>query len=107
MKCFVRQLNQSVVVAGPVVVHTGGAKPLAGMMPFETISIQLIDTPPITADYMDSYLHGLIRAADLTLLMVDLDSDSGIEQCQEVLDRLAQDLRAPEMAARARAVRHS
>ena len=34
-------------------------------------------------------LHGLIRAADLALLMVDLGSDDGIEQCQEVLDRLA------------------
>ena len=52
--------------------------------------MQLIDTPPITADYMDPHLHGLIRAADLALLMVDLESDGGIEQCQEVLDRLAQ-----------------
>jgi uncharacterized protein len=60
------------------------------MMPFEDVFVQLIDTPPITADYMDAYLHGLIRAADLALLMVDLESDDGIEQCQEVLDRLAQ-----------------
>ncbi len=64
--------------------------PAPAMMPWEDVSVQLIDTPPITADYMDSHLHGLIRAADLALLMVDLDSDNGIELCQAVLDRLAQ-----------------
>ena len=60
------------------------------MMPWEDVAVQLIDTPPITADYMDSHLHNLIRAADLALLMVDLESDNGIEQCQDVLDRLGQ-----------------
>jgi len=62
--------------------------PAPGMMPWEDVAVQLVDTPPITADYMDAYMHGLIRAADLALLLVDLGSDSGIEQCQEVVDRL-------------------
>jgi len=64
--------------------------PMPGMMPWEDVAVQLIDTPPITADYMESYLHGLIRGADLALLLLDLGSDSGIEQCQEVLDRLSE-----------------
>ncbi len=64
--------------------------PAPAMMPFEDVTVQLIDTPPITADYMDQHLHNLIRAADLALLMVDLESDGGIEQCQELLDRLGQ-----------------
>ena len=64
--------------------------PNPAMMPWEDVSMQLIDTPPITADYMDTHLQGLVRAADLALLMVDLESDNGIEQCQEVLDRLSQ-----------------
>jgi ribosome-interacting GTPase 1 len=63
--------------------------PAPAMMPWEDVHVQLIDTPPITADYMDSHLQGLIRAADLALLLVDLESDGGIEQCQEVLDRLS------------------
>ena len=63
--------------------------PTPAMMPWEDVSVQLIDTPPITADYLDSHLYGLIRAADLALLMVDLGSDDGIGECQEVLDRLA------------------
>ena len=64
--------------------------PAPAMMPWEDVTVQLIDTPPITADYMDSHLHGLIRAADLALLMVDLGDDNGIELCQGVLDRLLQ-----------------
>jgi len=63
--------------------------PAPAMMPWEDVAAQLIDTPPITSDYMDSLLHGLIRAVDLALLMVDLGSDTGIEQCQDVLDRLS------------------
>ncbi len=63
--------------------------PMPAMMPWEDVTAQLIDTPPITADYMDNYLHGLTRAADLVLLIVDLGSDDGIEQCQDVLDRLS------------------
>jgi len=64
--------------------------PMPGMMPFEDVMVQLVDTPPITADYLESYMHGLIRSADLALLLVDLGSDGGIEQCQEVIDRLNQ-----------------
>ncbi len=64
--------------------------PFPAMMPWEDVAVQLIDTPPITADYMDSHLQGLVRAADLALLMVDLENDNGIELCQEALDRLSQ-----------------
>ncbi len=62
--------------------------PAPAMMPWEDVTVQLIDTPPITADHLEAHLHGLIRSADLALLMVDLGSDDGVEQCQEVLDRL-------------------
>jgi ribosome-interacting GTPase 1 len=62
--------------------------PAPAMMPWEDVNVQLIDTPPITKDFMDPHVHGLVRAADMALLLVDLGSDDGIEQCQEVLDRL-------------------
>jgi len=62
--------------------------PMPGMMPWEDVFVQLIDTPPITAEYIDPNTVGLIRSADLALLMVDLGADEGIEQCQEALDRL-------------------
>jgi hypothetical protein len=57
-------------------------------MPFEDVTVQLIDTPPVTRDFMDPHIQNLVRSADLVLLMVDLGSDDGVEQCQEVLDRL-------------------
>lgn len=64
--------------------------PTPAMMPWEDVAVQLIDTPPITTDYFDPVMHNLIRSAELALLMVDLESDAGVEQVQEVLDRLLQ-----------------
>ncbi|HKD37327.1 MAG TPA: GTPase [Pirellulales bacterium] len=62
--------------------------PLPGMMPWEDVMVQLVDTPPITRDYLESYMQGLVRGSDLAVLLVDLGSDDGIEQLQELLDRL-------------------
>lgn len=63
-------------------------EPLPGMMPWEDVMVQLIDTPPITEHVLDPDTLGLIRGADLVLLVADLGSDDGIEQLQEVLDHL-------------------
>ena len=64
--------------------------PTPGMMPWQDVFVQLIDTPPITTDFMEPYIQGFVRGAELILLMVDLGNDSGIEQCQDVLDRFHQ-----------------
>ena len=63
-------------------------EPSVGMMPWEDVAIQLIDTPPITTDYMENYMQGLIRGADLVWLVVDLGADEGIEGVAELLQRL-------------------
>lgn len=63
-------------------------EPQVGMMAWEDVSIQLIDTPPITKEFLDPNVLGLMRGADLVLLVVDLGADEGIDQLQEVLDRL-------------------
>ncbi len=55
------------------------------MMPWEDVMVQLIDTPPITADVLDANTLGLMRGADLILLLADMGSDDGIEQVQEVV----------------------
>src|SRR5438270_8601350 len=52
-------------------------EPHAGMMEWEDVRVQLIDTPPITADYLESYLPGMAQAADAALLLVDLGDDDG------------------------------
>jgi ribosome-interacting GTPase 1 len=83
---LVASLTRATPVVAPYPFSTTVAAP--AMMPWEDVWVQLIDTPPVTKDYFDPYLHGLIRSADLMLLLVDLGSDDGIEQVQEVLDRL-------------------
>jgi len=64
--------------------------PIPGMMPWEDVSVQLLDTPPITADYLESFMHGIVRSSDLALLLVDVGNDDGVERLQEVLDRIGQ-----------------
>jgi ribosome-interacting GTPase 1 len=65
-------------------------EPHAGMMDFEDTRVQLIDLPPITGDFMESYISSMVQAADAALLLVDLGDDDGPFAGEAVLDRLAQ-----------------
>src|SRR3954452_5313933 len=51
--------------------------PHAGMMEWEDARVQLIDTPPITADYLEGYLSSMVRSGDAAVLVVDLGDDDG------------------------------
>jgi ribosome-interacting GTPase 1 len=64
-------------------------EPSAGMMSWEDVRVQLVDTPPITADYLEGYLSSIVRASDLCVLVVDLADDDGVFAAQAVIDRLA------------------
>lgn len=46
--------------------------PTPGMMLVENIPIQLIDTPPLSEEFVDPEMLNLVRRADLVLLIVDL-----------------------------------
>ena len=63
-------------------------EPAPAMMPFEDVQIQLIDTPPITKDFLEPAVLGIVRGADLVLLLVDLGRDEGPDEAQEAIDRL-------------------
>jgi uncharacterized protein len=63
-------------------------EPQPGMMPWEDVVVQLIDTPPITADVLDPNLLGLIRGSEVALLLFDAGADDGIDALQALLDRL-------------------
>ncbi len=65
-------------------------EPQAGMMDWEDVHVQLIDLPPITADFMEGYVSSMVRAADAAILMVDLADDDGPFAAEAVLDRLGQ-----------------
>ena len=61
--------NASLTVAEyPFTTHT--ATP--GMMEFENIQIQLIDTPPLAPQSIEWWLPPMLRRADALLIMVDL-----------------------------------
>ncbi|OGL42600.1 MAG: hypothetical protein A2161_01700 [Candidatus Schekmanbacteria bacterium RBG_13_48_7] len=63
-------------------------KPIPGMMQFENIQFQLIDTPPIDREFMESWLPGIIRNGNLVLLLADLSSPDALEQIDVVMDKL-------------------
>jgi small GTP-binding protein len=65
-------------------------EPHAGMMEWQDVKVQLIDTPPITPDVMEPYVSSMTRAADAALLMLDLADDDGPFAVETVLERLAQ-----------------
>ena len=62
--------------------------PSPAMMRFENIQIQLIDTPPITADYMETWHHELIKKADGILFLLDLASQNPVPIFQTLLAKL-------------------
>lgn len=62
---------------------------LPGMMPWEDVRVQLIDTPPITAAHIEPYLVGMTRAADLALLCFDGSSDDAPEQTADLVHQLS------------------
>ncbi len=45
--------------------------PMPGMMAYENAVVQLVDTPPLSEDFLDPDLPGLLRKADITLLTLD------------------------------------
>jgi ribosome-interacting GTPase 1 len=74
-------------------------RPIAGMMPFINIQIQLVDLPAISDEYMEPWVPGLVRPADLVLLVADLASPTVLEELEQVvaiLDRSKVALVAPQ-----------
>ncbi len=62
-------------------------KPVPGMMKYENVQIQLVDTPPIQSDRIEPGFPNLIRNADALVLLVDLTEDP-IFQIDVLLEEL-------------------
>ena len=58
-------------------------KPVQGMMAYEDVQVQLVDLPPVSSVYTESWLFNIVRLADLDLLVVDLSVDHPEEQVFE------------------------
>ncbi len=63
-------------------------KPIIGMMDYQDIQFQLIDTPSIDKEFLDKGLVHLLRQADLLLLVVDVGEDDVVEKIEAVRDKL-------------------
>ncbi|NMD39487.1 MAG: TGS domain-containing protein, partial [Deltaproteobacteria bacterium] len=59
-------------------------KPTPGMAPYENIQFQLVDTPPITADYVDPLMMDLVRRVDIVVILLDITTDP-IGQYEEIM----------------------
>jgi len=83
------QIVASLTKATPTVAAypftTQNATP--GMMSYENIQIQLVDTPPLTEQPPEWWVLNIIRRADALLIVVDLDNDP-LSQLEVVLTRL-------------------
>ncbi len=64
-------------------------KPVPGMMTFENIQIQLVDTPPVQLDHVEPGFSNLVRNADALLLVIDLTEDP-VFQTEILADQLSQ-----------------
>jgi ribosome-interacting GTPase 1 len=60
-------------------------RPIAGMMPFVNIQIQLVDLPAVSDEYMEPWVPSLVRPADLALLVVNLAGPSVLEDVEKVI----------------------
>jgi hypothetical protein len=58
-----------------------------GMMRFEDIQIQLVDTPPLASPVAQPWLTNVFRNADLLLLVIDLGKEP-LEQAGSIIEEL-------------------
>ena len=83
------QLISTITNASPPVAEypftTHSATP--GMMEFENIKIQMLDTPPLVPQAIQFWLPPLLRQADALLIMLDLSHDP-LEQMEAIITRL-------------------
>jgi uncharacterized protein len=63
-------------------------EPQPGMMPWEDVTVQLIDTPPITDTFFEAYLPNIVRTTDGVVLCFDGSSDDAPEHTAEVIRQI-------------------
>ena len=61
---------------------------LPGMLPYEDVHFQLIDLPPISTTFMESWMPNALQQARAALLVVDLTVAGCVENVVAIRDRL-------------------
>ena len=74
--------------------------PLPGMMQYENVQIQLVDLPPVSPDFTESWFPQVIRNANTGVLIVDVNDPAVLDQIEYVLQQCAVwRVAAPELLA--------
>ncbi len=72
--------------------------PMPGMMRFEDVQIQLLDMPAIGAEFTEPWIPQVLRVADETLLVVDIDDPDDLSEIEYVEQKLEEwRIRAPRV----------
>ncbi len=73
------------IAAYPFTTHA----PQPGMLDWRDVHVQLVDLPPVTRDFLEPWMPGLIRSAHAALLVLDLSDDDAPDATEAALARLA------------------
>jgi ribosome-interacting GTPase 1 len=65
-------------------------KPVPGMMKFENVPIQLVDTPPVTSEVFEPGMATLLRNTNVVVVVADLDAEDPVGPIEAILDQLDQ-----------------
>jgi ribosome-interacting GTPase 1 len=76
--------SHAVVAPYPFTTH----EPLPGMLPHLDVHFQLIDLPPVDAEYMESWYLNALQPAHAALLVVDLSDPECIDHVTAIRRRL-------------------
>ena len=81
------RLTRSRAEAGPYPFTTQFPQP--GMIPYEDVNLQLVDLPPITAEYTVPWIVNALQPADAALIVVDVGAPDCLDQLTALLSVLA------------------
>jgi hypothetical protein len=62
--------------------------PLPGMLAYQDVHFQLVDLPPISADFMEPWYVNALRTADAALLVLDLSDPECMDHVVAIRDQL-------------------
>lgn len=77
---LVRALTKATPEVGPFPYTTHAPTP--GMMRYENVPIQLLDLPPVMADFTEPWMPEVLRHADLSALLVDANDPADLEEIE-------------------------
>ena len=63
-------------------------EPLPGMLPYRDVHFQLVDLPPVSTDYMESWIVNALQPAAAALLVADISAPECIDHLEILRARL-------------------